>query len=250
MERIKIVVSNEKSEVIPFGYHENLNASIYDAIKRGDVDLGNKLHASKECKQVTHSELLIADGKQKNKDGLQFSTACIIVSANDPKIIDACVNGLLAEKHISLGAKKLVIDRIESMPKRTFRTEANFVTLSPIVVTTKKEVNGRLVKWDVLALEGGVLNEKFVENVKKNTMKRYRMFCGKEPTSDMFKISQVRDFDNRRITINGVGMKPTFIRCSRMKFKLETSRELLEFVYNAGIGEKNAMGFGCLDIIA
>jgi CRISPR-associated endoribonuclease Cas6 len=31
--------------------------------------------------------------------------------------------------------------------------------------------------------------------------------------------------------------------------KLEASPELVKFAYDAGLGEKNAMGFGCLGVV-
>jgi CRISPR-associated endoribonuclease Cas6 len=34
-----------------------------------------------------------------------------------------------------------------------------------------------------------------------------------------------------------------------MTFEVEANPELIAFAYNAGFGEKNAMGFGCVDIV-
>jgi len=34
-----------------------------------------------------------------------------------------------------------------------------------------------------------------------------------------------------------------------MKMEVEASPELVEFAYDAGLGEKNAMGFGCVDVV-
>ncbi len=34
-----------------------------------------------------------------------------------------------------------------------------------------------------------------------------------------------------------------------MSMRLQASPELLKFAYEAGLGEKNAMGFGCVDLI-
>jgi len=34
-----------------------------------------------------------------------------------------------------------------------------------------------------------------------------------------------------------------------MKITLEASPELIGFAYDAGLGEKNAMGFGCVEVV-
>jgi len=34
-----------------------------------------------------------------------------------------------------------------------------------------------------------------------------------------------------------------------MKMMVEASPELIGFAYDAGLGEKNAMGFGCVDVV-
>ncbi len=38
-------------------------------------------------------------------------------------------------------------------------------------------------------------------------------------------------------------------RCNLMSLRIQASPELLKFAYDAGLGEKNAMGFGCVDLM-
>ncbi|MEF8848496.1 MAG: CRISPR-associated endoribonuclease Cas6, partial [Candidatus Thermoplasmatota archaeon] len=46
------------------------------------------------------------------------------------------------------------------------------------------------------------------------------------------------------------GKRKTFRRCSLMTFNLQTTEQLKKFAYNTGLGEKNAMGFGCLEVVS
>jgi CRISPR-associated endoribonuclease Cas6 len=54
----------------------------------------------------------------------------------------------------------------------------------------------------------------------------------------------VKDVKPKRISIGN-----SFRRCSLMKMEVEASPELIGFAYDAGMGEKNAMGFGCADVV-
>jgi len=54
--------------------------------------------------------------------------------------------------------------------------------------------------------------------------------------------------DTRNVKAKRLKIANNYRRCSLMEFEVQGSTELLEFAYEAGIGEKNAMGFGCLEV--
>lgn len=83
---------------------------------------------------------------------------------------------------------------------------------------------------------------KFYENVHRNLVQRFCEFYDKSPR-DHFDIIEIRDMKPKRIKI-----AEGYRRCSLFRMKLEASQELLKFAYDAGLGEKNAMGFGCMDV--
>ncbi|MEF8848346.1 MAG: CRISPR-associated endoribonuclease Cas6, partial [Candidatus Thermoplasmatota archaeon] len=65
---------------------------------------------------------------------------------------------------------------------------------------------------------------------------------------DFFEITDVENFKSKKVRI-GNGKRKTFRRCSLMHFKMHTSEQLKKFAYNTGLGEKNAMGFGCMEVV-
>ncbi len=61
---------------------------------------------------------------------------------------------------------------------------------------------------------------------------------------DYFEVVETKDIKPKRIKI-----ADSYRRCNLMSLRILASSELLKFAYDAGLGEKNAMGFGCVDII-
>ncbi|HEY9246949.1 MAG TPA: CRISPR-associated endoribonuclease Cas6, partial [Candidatus Methanoperedens sp.] len=84
---------------------------------------------------------------------------------------------------------------------------------------------------------------KFYENLHRNLVERFNEFYGKAP-SDYFDVTETADIKPKRIKI-----AESYRRCSLMSLKIQASPELLKFAYDAGLGEKNAMGFGYMEIM-
>lgn len=53
---------------------------------------------------------------------------------------------------------------------------------------------------------------------------------------------EIRDVKPKRIRI-----ADGYRRCSLFSVRIQASPEMLKFAYDAGLGGKNAMGFGCVD---
>ncbi len=49
--------------------------------------------------------------------------------------------------------------------------------------------------------------------------------------------------------IERIKISEGYRRCNLMSLRIQASPELLKFAYDAGLGEKNAMGFGCVDVV-
>jgi CRISPR-associated endoribonuclease Cas6 len=87
------------------------------------------------------------------------------------------------------------------------------------------------------------MNSKFYENLKGNLLERYEEFSGQKIDSTFFE-AKVIGFKKKRVTINN-----SYRRCSLMDIVLKADPKLIEFAYDAGLGEKTAMGFGCIDVL-
>ncbi|MBQ3421351.1 MAG: hypothetical protein IJH34_06715, partial [Romboutsia sp.] len=59
--------------------------------------------------------------------------------------------------------------------------------------------------------------------------------------------SEMKRVKRRRISIKKDGIT-TYHRAYFMDIILEGNKELIEFAYDTGLGEKNSMGFGCIKV--
>ncbi len=84
---------------------------------------------------------------------------------------------------------------------------------------------------------------KFYENLHRNLVERFSEFYGKAPV-DHFDVIETADIKPKRIKIS-----EGYRRYNLISLRIQASPELLKFAYDAGLGEKNAMGFGCVDVL-
>jgi len=213
---------------------------IYRAIERADPELSLELHTPLTFKFFTFSRLMV-EGRKFRKEGdrmkLLSPKVHFFFSTLRNYIGVALVEGLLEKPEVKVGNAEFVVSEIKVMKEKEIGRKEKFVTLSPINVTTVEE-NGRRRIVDLYPN-----NPKFYENLRKNLVKKYVAFHGKEPENDELRIRVISSKPVR------VQLKNTFHRASLMVFEAEGSRELLEVGYKAGFGERNSMGFGMVKAV-
>lgn len=214
---------------------------LYGKLAVGNIKLANKSHSHQGFKHYNFSNLVIDDYKS-SKTGLNFNETHFFLSSPDTVFIKSFSEGLLQDPEFRLHNEKFVVMKVEILEKPSFDSRCMFHTLSPIFTKTTREKNEELVEWELYPKDG-----KFHENIHNNLVKRYIEFYKKTPENDHFEILNIKDFKPKRIRI-GNGERATFRRCSLMTFTVEANDELLRFAYDAGLGEKNAMGFGCIEV--
>ncbi len=225
---------------MPLGYDYQywLASMLLDRLDTADGELAEFLHSHTGFKFYTFSNLKLEDRRKAN-DGLQFENAHFFLTSPEKQFIESFSSGLLQEPEFNLGHTEFMIKSIEILDDMDVPSKCTMKTLSPIYVKTQREVDGELKDWDLYAEDG-----KFYENLHNNLVDRYEEFHGEKPEEDHFDVTEVHHFKGRRYTIAGDNR-----RCNEMKFDVQGSQELLEFGYEAGFGEKNAMGFGCVEVV-
>ena len=225
---------------MPLGYDYQywLASMLMDRLETADGDLADFMHSHMGYKFYTFSNLIL-DDRWKSNSGLQFKNAHFFLTSPDKKFIEGFSSGLLQEPEFNLGHTEFVVKSIEILEEKDVPSKCKMKTLSPIYVKTKREVDGELKEWDLYANDA-----KFHENLHKNLVNRYEEYHGEEPSNDHFEITNFDNFKGRRYTIAGDKR-----RCSELVFDVQGSPELMEFGYEAGFGEKNAMGFGCVEVV-
>ena len=135
------------------------------------------------------------------------------------------------------------MEKIELLPPPKFESEIKFKTISPIIVRTKKEIDGKLKTWDL-----NPSDSMFFSNIEKNLVKKYNKFYDKEITIEDIKISsEMKLVKRKRIAIEKGDIK-TYNRAFMRDIAMEGDKDLIKFGYNCGLGEKNSLGFGMMDL--
>ena len=240
--RLEIILKGKNNFKVPFNYNHILSAIIYNKI--ADLNFANELHSSKSFKFFTFSQIYIPK-RRIVKDGIIAKDGVISFYISSPNdfLIKSLVDGFLEDLEISFQNQKLTIQKIEALKTPEFSSKSEFKTLAPIIVRTKKEIDGELKIWDLAP------SDKFFKSLENNLIKKYIKFNNLTKTDKKINIYSDMNFVKRkRISINK-GNATTHHRAYMMDLILESDLDLIEFAYDVGIGEKNSMGFGMVKLL-
>ena len=240
--RLKLYLTNENGIInVPFNYNHILSSIIYGLME--NIDYASKLHAKKTFKYFSFSRINISqrkmvDGGFISKNGkINF-----IISSPDDVLITELVKGIMNKSEINFIGQILKIIKCEIIKQPEFTSKMEFITLSPIIVTTKKEVDGKLREWDLAP------SEDFFRGIENNLIKKYLKFNNLQSTDKTIDVySNMKSVKRKRISINK-GKKTTYHRAYNMDLILEGDVDLIKFAYDCGISSKNSQGFGLVDI--
>ncbi len=223
--------------LIPFNYNLALAGAVYGAVKRVNTELASQIHSSTECKHFTFSLLQVPERKI-SPEGIYVEDGCsFLVSSPVREVIQSFVEGILESPVVRIGGVQFEVESVEVLGSPEFDGGCVFSTLSPIIVRTVKEEDGKKRIVDLYPTDA-----KFYENLKGNLVRKYTRLYGEEKKNISFSVPFSTKF--MRIQI-----KETFHRASLMRFEVKGDSGLLRLGYEAGFGEKNSMGFGMVKMV-
>ncbi|MDO5837084.1 MAG: CRISPR-associated endoribonuclease Cas6 [Methanobacterium sp.] len=240
--RLKISLKAPKNDyLIPYNYNHILSAIIYRKI--ADLDLASQLHASKDFKHFTFSQINILR-RRPSKNGLisRDGKFHFYISSPHDYLIQSMVEGYLENPEINFKGDRLMVEQVELLKQPDFKKKMKMKTMSPVITRIKRE-DGRI--WD---LNPGDL--RFYTALQQNLIRKYNSFYDDVYGGDEY-VKIVPDMESvkrKRITIDKNGTQ-TYHRAYLMHFEVEADERLIKFAYDCGIGEKNSMGFGMVEFL-
>jgi len=252
----------KNSNLISANYHYSLSSAIYKLLNFGSPEFTKFLHDTgfglngKKYKLFTFALRL---GKIKIfNDVFKTDNKRVQLYITSPKIeefIKSFVIGTLRAQSLEIKANNTLtefrIDQAEMVPAPNFYGKMRFLLLSPLVLTTSKERNGKMRQYfyryndDIKELE---------EKLNNNLINKYKLIHGQEYTGNGVKFFWDEEYIKRkekngkrlgkRILITRDIDNPISIIAMEAPFYLEGDTELMKVGYEAGFGEKNSMGFG------
>ncbi len=235
--RFKLTFSAKES-FIPYNYNYYIGSFIYSSIQSADSNISEYLHYSKDIKLFTFSDLkgVIPMGER----GLLIKDNCFFFFSSPRKDISIpFVEGLFQNSSFHIAGVPLNLESVELLKDIEIDDSIRFRTISPICITTKLNMDGKLKTWDLSPTD-----LKFYKNLERNLIKKYSLYYGKEIENCKvnFDIAGILRSTKRKI-------KNTFHTAHYIEFNVYGTPDLIKLGYDAGFGEKNSMGFGMVKVI-
>jgi CRISPR-associated endoribonuclease Cas6 len=241
--RLKVTFEAEKNLILSKEYRRHFISLLKSAFEK--VGILDKQLSKKEYKPYTFSVYL---GEEFNIDKEIQSGKVISLqfSSGDPVIVTSFYNGILELKKndcIVFNKANLYIKDIKLMPYLKINsTSAIFKTLGVTVLNDPSSPPDDFKKWYIIPTDN---LEKFNECLAQRTNSRYQ-FLTKKAGIHPIKLSLPDGSFIKETIVQHYG---GYVRGFRGIFKLEGTPEILQFVYDYGLGIRTGQGFGMLEIV-
>ncbi len=255
--RIKILLKTS-SNFIPYNYNYYLTSALYKLLQFGTPKFSEFLHntgyqiGNKIYK--LYSFALLFRKYQSAEKGLKLLSPYLTLIISSPIIEDffkGILLGSFSSQEISLDIGRshyiLSIEQIEEIPSPAFSEYMKFTLLSPIIVSTMKEYQGKLSQYYLRADDD---SEMFTEIINKNLTNKFELYhTGKYKGTgikfyfDEEYIKRKKGSVSKKISLKVKGNTINLIGITA-PFYIEGDPELIKVGYECGFGEKNSMGFG------
>ena len=237
---------------LPINYQYELSAWIYRIIAQGDEQYAEWLHQNGFSEKHRNFKLFVfsnlySQGIKFEKDRLIFDSgkASFYLSLLPEKSTEAFIKGIFKEQEFSLGDKysrvQFRVQQVEMIPPPDFTDSFVFKTISPVVVSAGQEGKQHP---DYLSPEEKDYGQLIINNLKE----KYRLFYHRLFEGDTdFRFELLSPARSKLIRIKAGTKDETQVRGFLFTFRLEADKELLKVMYEAGMGEKGSLGFGCVE---
>jgi len=230
--------------VLPISYNHIVQGMIYENL---DKDLGDFLHNKgfqkdkRTYKMFTFSRLIGTYHLDRENGKIIFNSPIkLIISSPYTEFNNSIGSKLLTSEVINLGNNYVRVVEIKVNQEQIDEDEIEIATLSPIVVySTLYKVTGEKFTYYYNPYE-----KEFSEIISNNLKNKYKAFYLKDPPEEDVRIKLIT-----KTRLSVIKYKDFIIKGYSGKFKMEGPKELLEIGITTGLGNKNSLGMGCVEII-
>lgn len=267
--RIKLSLQPVEAETrIPINYQYPLSAAIYKIVSAASPEYAGWLHArgylssnGKPMKLFVFSRLIFQKPERLFNVLIVKNHSPCTLYISSPMLDDFVQNfvaGLFDQTTIEIGNPQTVgrfrVTGVETLPDPDFSSAVMYRCLSPIVVSTIHEHNGKLHQYYLRPDD-----ERLSELVRNNLIRKHEIVYGELPanveltftpdagyiqrrggTERVSKLITVKEWEDRRAVR---------VKSFMVPFEMHGSTALIKTAYECGIGEKNSMGFGMIEVM-
>lgn len=249
--RIQILADVGKGIALPINYNHLLSGIIYRFLAESDPEYADFLHnegyiaAQKRFKLFTFSQLM-AERRRVTGAEIHFnSTLSWYVSSPIEQFLSHFADTLLTLRSWRIDGHQLQIKDVTVPRVPRFREEMRFRCLSPIVMSTARERDGKQVMHYCMPDDPA-----FSELIRQNLIRKHEAIYGRAPHNDALTFSFDPAYIRRkqgRVTrlVDYKGIKIRGVMCP---FTVSGSPALISLGYECGFGDKNSAGFGMVEV--
>jgi CRISPR-associated endoribonuclease Cas6 len=252
----------EAGTSLQINYNYQVSSAIYNLLRFGSPEFSSFLHNigfridGKSYKLFSFALRFDKIKVENNYINLLTPKAELyITSPLIESFIKNFVIGTFENKVIQITDKQRTIDfkivTAEILPDPVFSNKMKFLLLSPMILSTVKEYNGKLNQYYLRPEDNVDIKRILTKNLlnKKGLLNRNQVidgYCNLTWDEDFLKKNKRV---TKKITINENGIYPIDVIGIQAPFTLEADPELIKAGYECGFGEKNSMGFGFAQLI-
>ncbi len=233
--QVKLIFSNKISEFPP-AYNHQLQSAIYKALA-DDEEYSDFLHDSGYENESAHFKLftfgqLRGNSEFHNKKLIFRGNFSVKIRSCDNRFITALISSLERSGCVKLFDTTLELSAIELSDMKILRGDISIETDSPIVCSRVDEGKTEYFAPD---------SPDFYKVLSKNIR-------GKTAAADLPLDGNVslKLLNAPRKVVTS--FKKIWVTAYSGRFRLEGDPELLNFLYNVGLGQRSSEGFGMFDV--
>lgn len=259
--RLKLILRSTGETLIPINYNYPLSGAIYRLLGFGSPEFASFLHNKGyriDGKSYKLFSFALKPEKCKaERDMLRLLSPVVdlyITTPLDNDFVNFLLTGLYHSKELVISQNRskttFSINSLESIPAPDFCNDMSFDLLSPLVLSTKTEHNGKLHQYFLRYNETDEINR--ILNL--NLINKYSLLHGHTYNGEGVSLYWDKTYiDNKikrglriskKVTITRDSDNPIDIIGIQAPFNLKGDPELIKTGYLCGFGERNSMGFG------
>ncbi len=253
-----LTLTRIRGNQLPLNYQYAVSSWIYKVISRADSSYSEFLHErgfqfdKRSFKMFTFSQLdlrpykIVGDAVHLLGDDVQLNVRFMVDAS-----MENFIKGLFLHQHCGLGNQSYQVDfkvtKVEAQSAPVFRTTTRYECLSPIVVSALRDdySTAYLSPHDIAF--GPILIQNLVR--KHAALAVHGDSDVAEYQGSDYSFRLLSEPRKKGTVIKEGTEKETKVIAYLFRFELTAPVELHEVGYYAGMGEKNAMGFGCVKLV-
>ena len=159
------------------------------------------------------------------------------IRSSEPCVIQNLICGFNNISAINIAHNNLTVENCVLKSKRIYKHRVRVKTVSPIVVYVTRNNTERIY----FSPEDADFNHMVVNNAKRKWLS-----AGNKERDFRLAVSLITDVPLKKEVTK---YKGSYITAWHGAFVLDGNPEVLDFIYNTGLGSKNSQGFGMFELI-